>query len=75
MTVIVDGLKDKHADKIEMKTLLVDAETKKELEAAGLRAHGIVAKDADGEVVMTVEGHSYGEEKVQEVVKALLGET
>ena len=39
---------------------------------AGLSSHGIIATNAEGKVVKTVEGHSYGKEKVKEVVDALL---
>lgn len=43
-----------------------------EVKAAGIASHGIIAKDAAGKVVTTVEGHSYQKDKVEEVVKTLL---
>ncbi len=75
VTVIVNDLKEEHADKVTIETVKVGAgDSKKEIEAAGLKVHGIVARDAKGEIVTTVEGHSYGKDKVEEVI-ALLTKT
>ena len=72
MTAIVDGLKEEHADTINIETVKVgDGDSKEQIRNAGLKVHGIVAKDSEGEIVSTVEGHSYGKEKVEEVIALL----
>jgi len=36
---------------------------------------GIIAKNPAGEVVTTLEGHSYGKDKVEEIIALLSGES
>jgi len=75
VTVIVNDLKDKHADKVTIEAVKVGVgDSKKEIEESGLKVHGIVAKNAAGEIVTIVEGHSYGKEKVEEVIAELTSE-
>ena len=75
MTTIVNGQKAKHGDKIEIRTVKVgEGDSAKEIAAAKLASHGIVAKDKAGKLLTKVDGHNYGEEKVAEVVAALLKE-
>ena len=72
VTVIVNDLKDEHADKVTIEAVKVGAgDSKKEIEESDIKVHGIIAKNADGEIVTTVEGHSYGKEKVEEVIALL----
>ncbi|MEX2577813.1 MAG: hypothetical protein WD342_02050 [Verrucomicrobiales bacterium] len=72
VTAIVDGLKEEHGDDIEIETVKVgEGDSNKEIEESDLKVHGIVAKNAEGEIITTVEGHSYGKEKVEEVIAAL----
>ncbi|NNE90327.1 MAG: hypothetical protein HKN23_01645 [Verrucomicrobiales bacterium] len=49
-----------------------EGDSAKEIKDAGLESHGIIAKSADGKIVTTVEGHSYGKEKIEEVIAKLL---
>ena len=71
VTVIVNDLKDEHGD-IEIKAVKIgDGDSRKEVEESDLKVHGIIAKNADGEIVTTVEGHSYGKEKVEKVIELL----
>ncbi len=73
VTVIVNGLKAVHADTIDIETVKVGVgDSKEEIEQSDLKIHGIIAKDAAGEIVTTVEGHSYGKEKVEEVIALLV---
>ena len=46
-----------------------------ELKKAKLKSHGIIAKDNKGSIITTVEGHSYGKEKVNEVISLILKKT
>ena len=71
--VIVDDLKKEHGDKISFKNVTMNkpASTKAVADAK-LNSHGIVAKDASGKIVKTVEGHSYGKDEVEKVVTVLL---
>lgn len=72
MTVIVNDLKEEHGDDIEIEAVKVgDGDSRKEIEESDLKLHGIIAKNAEGEIVTTVEGHSYGKEKVEEVIATL----
>tara|TARA_R110000850_G_C9897314_1_gene459505 strand:- start:772 stop:1014 length:243 start_codon:yes stop_codon:yes gene_type:complete len=72
VTVIVNGLKDEHADTVDIKAVKVGVgDSKKEIEESDLEVHGIIAKSAEGEIVTTVEGHSYGKDKVEEVIATL----
>lgn len=72
VTAIVDGLKDEHADSLVIETVKVgDGDSRKEIEESDLKVHGIIAKNAAGEIVTTVEGHSYGKDKVEEVIATL----
>ena len=71
--VIVDDLKKEHGDKISFTNVTMNnPASTKAVSDAKLKSHGIVAKDASGKVVKTVEGHSYGKDKVEKVVDALL---
>ena len=72
VTVIVNDLKEKHADTIKIEAVKVGAgDSRKEIQESGLKVHGIIAKNAAGKIVTTVEGHSYGKEKVEEVIATL----
>lgn len=71
----MNGQKKKHADKITFTVMKVGAgNSAKEIADAKLKSHGIVAKDKDGNLLTKVDGHSYGQEKVEEVVALLLAE-
>jgi hypothetical protein len=48
-----------------------EGDSKKEIKDSDLELHGIIAKDAAGKIVTTVEGHSYGKEKIEEVIAQL----
>lgn len=48
------------------------AQSKEEVKKAGLTSHGLVGNDKDGKLVQAIEGHSYGKEKVEAVLKELL---
>ena len=75
VTVIVNGLKEEHADQVIIEAVKLGVgDSKKEVDESDLKVHGIIAKDAKCEIVTTVEGHSYGKEKVEEVI-ALLTKT
>lgn len=65
--------KEKFGDKIEIKTLDARApgSAGEIAEAAFPSSHGIIARDKTGKVI-TVDGHAYGKEKVDEVVVAIL---
>ena len=66
--------KKKDSSKINFKTVKVgDGDSAKEIKDAKLKGHGIIAKDKDGKVVTTVDGHSYDKKKVEEVIAKLLG--
>lgn len=66
--------KKKDSSKIAFKTVKVgEGDSVKEIEAAKLASHGIIAKDKDGKLLQKVDGHTYGEEKVDEVIDVLLG--
>lgn len=72
VTVIVNDLKEEHADTIVIEAVKVGVgDSKKEIEESDLRLHGIIAKDSEGKIVTTVEGHSYGKDKVEEVIATL----
>ena len=76
VTVIVNDQQQKNGSKIKFNTVKVgDGDSAKEIEAAQLASHGIVAKDKAGKLVTKVDGHSYGKEKVEEVVQLLLAES
>ena len=71
--VIVDDLKKTHGDKITFTSVTMNSPAStKAVADAKLKSHGIVAKDASGKVVKTVEGHSYGKDKIEKVVTVLL---
>ena len=71
--VIVDDLKKQHGDKVTFTNIsMTPASSKKAIQDAKLKGHGIIAKNAEGKIVKTVEGHSYGKEKVAKIVKTLL---
>ncbi len=50
-----------------------DGEVTKQIEAAGLKSHGLVGKDSNGKVVSATEGHLYGKKKVEKVIAILKG--
>lgn len=69
---IVDGLKKTHGDKVAFANF--DVSTKEGVEAvkkSNLEGHGLLAKDLDGKIVEAIEGHNYGKDRVQKVVKLL----
>lgn len=72
ITVIVNDLKKKHGEKIDLVTMKVGAgNSAEEIKKAKLKTHGIIAKDKSGKVVVTVDGHNYGKDKVLEVIAKL----
>ena len=73
VAVIVNDLKAEHGDTIDIETVKIgDGDSRKVVEESDLEVHGIIAKNAAGEIITTVEGHSYGKEKVEEVIALLL---
>lgn len=67
--------KKKNSSKLDIKAVKVgDGDSAKEIEDAKLKGHGIIAKDKDGKLLTTVDGHDYGKAKVDEVIKLLLAE-
>ncbi len=71
VTVIVNDLKAEHAQ-IEITAVKIgDGDSRKIVEESDLEVHGIIAKNAAGAIVTTVEGHSYGKEKIEEVIALL----
>lgn len=67
--------KKKHSEKLEIAAVKVgDGDSAKEIKKAKLVSHGIIAKDKSGKLLTKVDGHSYGEAKVDEVIGKLLGE-
>ena len=75
ITVIVNDQKKKHSKDLDIEAVKVGAgDSVKEIKDAKLKSHGIIGKDKDGKVVTTVDGHSYGKAKVEEVIKKLLAE-
>ena len=73
MTVIVNDQKKKHGEQIDFKVVQVGTgDSMAEIEKAKLDKHGIIAKGKDGKLLTKGDGHSYGEEKVAEVVAKLL---
>ena len=75
MKVIVNDQKKKDSSEIDFRTVKVgDGNSAKEIKDAKLKTHGIIAKDKDGKLVTTVDGHTYGNEKIEEVMKLLLAE-
>ena len=76
ITVIVNDLKKKHDKKIDIAAVTVgEGNSTEEIKKAKLKSHGIIAKDNKGAIITTVEGHSYGEEKVNEVINLILKKT
>ena len=73
VTVIVHDLKKVHGSQIDFVTRSMSSPgAAEEVKKAGIKSHGIIARDADGKLVTTVEGHNYQKDKVEAVVKALL---
>ena len=65
--------KKKHGKELDIKAVKVGSgDSAQEIKDAKLKTHGIIAKDRDGKVVTTVDGHTYGKPKVEEVIKKLL---
>lgn len=75
ITAIVNDRKQKDSSKkIAFKTMIVgEGDSAKEIKAAKLASHGIIAKDKDGKLLTKVDGHTYGADKVDEVIDILLG--
>tara|TARA_R110002096_G_scaffold72931_2_gene173069 strand:- start:1344 stop:1559 length:216 start_codon:yes stop_codon:yes gene_type:complete len=68
----VNDLKNEQGDAINFETASMTAEgVREKVTKAGLKTHGIIATNAAGEIVTTVEGHSYAKDKVLEVVELL----
>jgi hypothetical protein len=73
ITVIVNDQKKKHSKDLDIETVKVGSgDSAKEIKDAKLKSHGIIAKDKDGKIVTTVDGHTFGQAKVEEVIKKLL---
>ena len=73
ITVIVNDLKKQYGKKIVIKTISMKAKGSREaVKAAKLTNHGIIAKDVNGKIVATVDGHNYKKPKVEEVMKKLI---
>jgi hypothetical protein len=69
----VNDLKKIKGDQVNFSNVLMgSAQSKEEVKKAGLTSHGLVGNDKDGKLVQAIEGHSYGKEKVEEVLKELL---
>lgn len=65
--------KKKYSSKININAVKVgDGDSAAEIKKAKLASHGIVAKDKAGKMVAKVDGHSYGKEKVAEVIGKIL---
>ena len=76
ITVIVNDQKKKHSSDLDIKAVAVGTgNSAKEIKDAKLKSHGIIAKDKDGKLVTTVDGHTYGKEKVEEVIGKLLAKS
>lgn len=74
ITVIVNDLKKVHGNQIELVTMKVGAgNSVEEIKKAKLKTHGIIAKDKSGRIVVKVDGHNYGKDKVLEVIAKLEG--
>ncbi len=75
ITVIVNDQNKEHGKKIAISAVKVgEGKSKEDIKEAKLASHGIVARDKDGKLVVAVEGHSYGKDKVVEVINKLLPE-
>jgi hypothetical protein len=73
VTVIVNDQKKTHGSKIDFKVVKVgEGDSAAEIKKAKLARHGIVAKDSSGKLLTKVDGHSYGKDKVVEVIDQLL---
>ena len=75
ITVIVNDLKKEktYAGKVNIKTVKMGTPGSKEaVKEAKLTNHGIVGKDIKGNIVATVDGHSYKKDKVVEALNKLL---
>ncbi len=69
----MNDLKKTKGKEIIFKNVLVGTgKSKEEIKKAKLKGHGIIAKDKDGKIVDTVEGHSYGKKEVEAVVAKLI---
>ena len=75
ITAIVNDRKEKDSSKkITIKAVKVgEGDSAEQIKAAKLASHGIVAKDKDGKLLTKVDGHTYGADKVDEVIDILLG--
>jgi aerobic-type carbon monoxide dehydrogenase small subunit (CoxS/CutS family) len=73
ITVIVNDLKKVHGAQINFVTRSMSSPgAAEEVKKVGIKSHGIIARDADGKLVTTVEGHNYQKDKIEAVVKVLL---
>ncbi len=69
----MNDLKKTKGKEITFKNVLVGTgKSAAEIKKAKLKGHGIIAKDKDGKLVDTVDGHSYGKKEVEAVVAKLL---
>lgn len=76
ITVIVNDQKKKHGSKIDISTVKVgEGNSAAEIKKAKLATHGIIAKDKAGKLLTKVDGHTYGKEKVDEVIGKILSAT
>ena len=69
----MNDLKRSHGKKLTIAAVKVGkGNSAEEIKKAKLKGHGIIAKDKDGKLLTKVDGHTYGKEKVMEVVNKLL---
>lgn len=54
------------------KTGTTEPGAQKAIADAKVVGHGIIATDVDGKVIATTNGHDYGKDKVEAIVKKLL---
>jgi len=71
----VNDRKKQHGAKLDIAAVRVgDGNSAKEIKKAKLVSHGIIAKDREGKLLTKVDGHDYGQAKVDEVINKLLAE-
>jgi len=71
--VIVNDLKKTKGDKVKFQNVLVGSgKSAEEIKKAKLKGHGIIAKDKNGKLVQTIDGHRFGKKEVEAVVAKLL---
>jgi len=69
----VNDQKKQHKSDLDINAVAVGSgDSAKEIKDSKLKSHGIIAKDKDGKLLTTVDGHSYGKPEVEAVIKKLL---